>query len=76
VAWWRHRQIFHTYSAYAPGTETTMNTYNYLDLVPKGRDEEALPFTMSWLRHHDRYDTGYLVDADMPYWPADAVPAR
>ena len=69
-------EIFHTYSAYARGTETTMNTYNYLDLVAKGRDEEALPFTMSWLRHHDRYDTGYLADADKPYWPADAVPAR
>jgi predicted dithiol-disulfide oxidoreductase (DUF899 family) len=69
-------EIFHTYSAYARGTETTMNTYNYLDLVPKGRAEDALSFTMSWLRHHDRYDTGYLADADKPYWPADAVPAR
>lgn len=27
--------IFHTYSAYARGTETTMNAYNYLDYVPK-----------------------------------------
>ncbi len=68
--------IFHTYSAYARGTETTMNTYNYLDLVPKGRDEDALSFTMSWLRHHDRYADGYLADSDKPYWPADAVPAR
>ena len=68
--------IFHTYSAYARGTETTVNTYNYLDLVPKGRDEDALPFSMSWLRHHDRYANGYLADADRPYWPADAVPAR
>jgi len=68
--------IFHTYSAYARGTETTMNTYNYLDLVPKGRDEPALSFTMSWLRHHDRYADGYLADPDKPYWPADAVPAR
>jgi len=33
--------IFHTYSAYARGTEITMNTYNYLDLVPKGRDEDG-----------------------------------
>src|ERR1700726_1110179 len=39
--------IFHTYSAYARGTETTIGTYNYLDLVPKGRDEDALTFTMS-----------------------------
>jgi predicted dithiol-disulfide oxidoreductase (DUF899 family) len=68
--------IFHTYSAYARGTETTVNTYNYLDFVPKGRDEDALPFTMSWLRHHDRYEDGYLADADRPYWPADVVPAR
>lgn len=65
--------IFHTYSAYARGSESTMNAYNYLDLVPKGRDEDGLRFTMSWLRHHDRYDSGQLSDADMPYWPADAL---
>ncbi len=47
----------------------------YLDLVPKGRDEDALPFTMSWLRHHDRYVDGYLADPDKPYWPAGAVSA-
>jgi hypothetical protein len=41
-----------------------------LDLVPKGRDEDALGFTMSWIRHHDRYANGYLADADKPYWPA------
>ncbi len=69
-------EIFHTYSAYARGTQTTMNTYNYLDLVPKGRDEDALSFTMSWLCHHDRYADGYLADPDKPYWPADAVPGR
>jgi predicted dithiol-disulfide oxidoreductase (DUF899 family) len=65
--------IFHTYSTFARGVETVMNTYNYLDLVPKGRDEDGLAFTMSWLRHHDRYETGKLADADLPYWPADAV---
>lgn len=65
--------IFHTYSAYARGTESTINTYNYLDYVPKGRDEDSLPFTMAWLRHHDRYETGYLADADRPYWPAQAA---
>jgi predicted dithiol-disulfide oxidoreductase (DUF899 family) len=68
--------IFHTYSAYARGTENVVNTYNYLDLVPKGRDEDDLPFTMSWVRHHDRYANGYLADADKPYWPAGSVPAR
>jgi hypothetical protein len=49
-----------------------MNTYNYLDYVPKGRDEDNLPFTMSWVRHRDRYADGRLADADRPYWPAEA----
>ena len=65
--------IFHTYSAYARGTETTVNAYNYLDYVPKGRDEDGLRFSMSWLRHHDRYETGQLADGNLPYWPADAA---
>lgn len=67
--------IFHTYSCYARGTEVVLNTYNYLDLVPKGRDEDGLAFTMSWVRHHDRYADGYLADAEKPYWPANALPA-
>jgi predicted dithiol-disulfide oxidoreductase (DUF899 family) len=50
--------VFHTYSSYARGTETLVGTYNYLDLVPKGRDEDDLAFTMSWVRHHDRYSDG------------------
>ncbi len=64
--------IFHTYSAYARGTEMTVGTYNYLDLAPKGRDEDSLPFTMAWVRHHDRYNDGYLADAAKPYWPKTA----
>jgi len=68
--------IFHTYSAYARGTEIGLNTYSYLDLVPKGRDEDHLPFTMAWVRHHDRYDDGYLADPDTPYWPPNVVAAQ
>jgi predicted dithiol-disulfide oxidoreductase (DUF899 family) len=49
-------QVFHTYSAYARGLDTLVGTYQFLDLVPKGRDEDGLPSTMSWVRHHDRYD--------------------
>ena len=48
--------IFHTYSAYARGLDILVGAYNYLDLVPKGRDEAELPWTMAWVRHHDRYD--------------------
>jgi predicted dithiol-disulfide oxidoreductase (DUF899 family) len=63
----RTGDIFHTYSSYARGTETVVGTYNYLDLVPKGRDEDGLSFTMSWVRHHDRYGDGYLADPSKPY---------
>jgi predicted dithiol-disulfide oxidoreductase (DUF899 family) len=48
-------EVFHTYSTYARGAESLLGVYNLLDLVPKGRDERTLPFTMSWVRHHDRY---------------------
>ena len=48
--------VFHTYSAYARGLDMLVGAYNYLDLVPKGRDEAELPWTMAWVRHHDRYD--------------------
>jgi len=47
--------VFHTYSSYARGGEPLLGGYYFLDLVPKGRDEAALPFTMAWVRHHDRY---------------------
>jgi predicted dithiol-disulfide oxidoreductase (DUF899 family) len=49
--------IYHTYSSYARGVEELLGVYTYLDFVPKGRDEESLPFPMAWVRHHDRYET-------------------
>jgi predicted dithiol-disulfide oxidoreductase (DUF899 family) len=49
-------QVFHTYSTYARGLDQLIGAYNYLDLAPKGRDEARLPWTMAWVRHHDRYD--------------------
>jgi predicted dithiol-disulfide oxidoreductase (DUF899 family) len=47
--------LFHTYSTYGRGLDILLGAYNYLDMVPKGRDEDGLDFTMSWVRHHDRY---------------------
>jgi predicted dithiol-disulfide oxidoreductase (DUF899 family) len=47
--------IFHTYSSYARGIDMLNTAYHYLDLVPKGRDEDALEFTQAWVRYHDRY---------------------
>src|SRR5712691_1995214 len=48
--------VFHTYSSYARGIDMLNTAYHYLDLVPKGRDEDGLEFTQSWVRHHDRYE--------------------
>jgi predicted dithiol-disulfide oxidoreductase (DUF899 family) len=48
--------VFHTYSAYARGLDILVGTYNLLDLTPKGRDEDELPWTMAWVRHHDKYE--------------------
>jgi predicted dithiol-disulfide oxidoreductase (DUF899 family) len=48
--------IYHTYSSYARGLDMLNTAYNYLDLTPKGRDEDHLDHPMSWVRHHDRYD--------------------
>src|SRR5438067_5601155 len=46
--------IFHTYSTYARGLDMLVGTYNFLDLVPKGRDENP-DSTMDWVRRHDEY---------------------
>ena len=48
--------IFHTYSAYARGIDLVNTAYNYLDLVPKGRDETKNSNLMDWVRRHDRYE--------------------
>ncbi len=50
-------EVFHTYSCYARGLDGLIGTYAYLDLVPKGRDEADLDFTMAWVRYHDSYGT-------------------
>jgi predicted dithiol-disulfide oxidoreductase (DUF899 family) len=48
-------EVFHTYSCYARGVDMLNAAYHYLDLVPKGRDEDDLAFSMAWVRRHDQY---------------------
>ncbi len=59
--------VYHTYSTYARGLDILVGTYNFLDLVPKGRDEDGLAFSMAWVRHHDRYGDDYAVDPTAGY---------
>jgi predicted dithiol-disulfide oxidoreductase (DUF899 family) len=72
--------VYHTYSSFGRGVEELVGLYTFLDRSPMGRDEEGLPFPMAWVRHHDRYATGRLADANRPYWPAfdaeDPAPAK
>jgi predicted dithiol-disulfide oxidoreductase (DUF899 family) len=48
------QDVFRTYACYARGIEMMNACYQYLDLVPKGRDEGGK--AMSWLRRHDEYE--------------------
>jgi predicted dithiol-disulfide oxidoreductase (DUF899 family) len=47
--------VFHTYSVYQRGLDMFIAAYHYLDIVPKGRDEDDFAYTMEWLRLHDAY---------------------
>ena len=48
--------VYHTYSTYSRGLDMLNGAYHFMDLLPKGRDEAELPWTMAWLRRHDQYE--------------------
>ncbi|HWL87799.1 MAG TPA: thioredoxin family protein [Polyangiaceae bacterium] len=48
-------QVFHTYSCHGRDIDVLNGAYQYLDLVPKGRDEDGFTFSMDWVRRHDQY---------------------
>jgi predicted dithiol-disulfide oxidoreductase (DUF899 family) len=48
--------VYHTYSAFSRGQEQLVGAYNFLDLTPKGRNENGPNLNlMDWVKHHDRY---------------------
>lgn len=47
-------RIFHTYSTYARGIDMLNVAYHYMDLVPKGRDEDGRG--QFWVRRRDEYE--------------------
>jgi predicted dithiol-disulfide oxidoreductase (DUF899 family) len=53
--------IFRTYSTHGRGIDLLNTAYNYIDLLPKGRDENGR--NQYWVRRHDEYE-------DLPGRPA------
>jgi predicted dithiol-disulfide oxidoreductase (DUF899 family) len=47
--------VFHTYSTFSRGLDPLNATYQMLDVVAKGRNEDDLEYSMSWLKRHDEY---------------------
>jgi predicted dithiol-disulfide oxidoreductase (DUF899 family) len=56
--------VFHTYSAYARGDERGLGTYMFLDLTPKGRDENGPNKNLTdWVKRHDEYPDAVMSPA-------------
>lgn len=55
--------VYRTYSSYARGVESLLGVYPLLDVAPKGREEDGLPWPMAWVKHHDRYEAAKPVEA-------------
>lgn len=48
-------EVFHTYSTYARGLDPYNATYQLLDIVPKGRNENDLTYPQEWVKRRDEY---------------------
>jgi predicted dithiol-disulfide oxidoreductase (DUF899 family) len=49
-------EIFHTYSAFARGSELLGGVYGLLDVTPNGRNEPPGTNLTGWVRRHDEYE--------------------
>src|ERR1700722_6895782 len=54
--------VFLTYSTYARGLDALLDTNNYLDVTPEGRNRGAYP---NWPKRHDEYPGG-MRSSDKP----------
>ena len=48
-------EVYRSYSCHGRGIDMVNGAYQFLDLVPKGRDEAGYKFPMQWVRRHDSY---------------------
>ncbi len=49
-------QIYHTYSSFGRGGEALLGAYSFIDMTPKGREENKNGNLMDWVKRHDRYE--------------------
>lgn len=70
--------VYHTYSCYARGDEQLIGAYHFLELTPKGRNEQGPHYSLGdWVRHHDRYGDAHrgIVDHQTGRFVAEASPS-
>ncbi|MGH7819086.1 MAG: DUF899 domain-containing protein [Candidatus Binatia bacterium] len=61
-------RIFHTYSTFGRGGEEFLGAYRFLDVMPKGRDENGPYHTLAdWVRPKNMYGNGGMVEANGRY---------
>jgi predicted dithiol-disulfide oxidoreductase (DUF899 family) len=64
-------QIFHTYSTFGRGGEEFLGIYRYLDVTPKGRNENGPYHTLGdWVRPRNMYGKGGMVEGNGRYHAA------
>jgi predicted dithiol-disulfide oxidoreductase (DUF899 family) len=64
-------EIFHTYSSFGRGGEQFLGAYAFLDVMPKGRDENGPYHSLGdWVRPHDMYGKGGMVERTGRYHAA------
>jgi predicted dithiol-disulfide oxidoreductase (DUF899 family) len=61
-------QIFHTYSTFGRGGEEFLGIYRFLDVMPKGRDEQGPYGSLAdWVRPRNMYGSDGMVEANGRY---------
>ena len=60
--------IFHTYSTFGRGGEEFLGIYRFLDVMPKGRDENGPYHSLGdWVKPRNMYDEGGMVEGNGRY---------
>jgi predicted dithiol-disulfide oxidoreductase (DUF899 family) len=61
-------EIFHTYSTYGRGDEEFLGAYRFLDVTPKGRNENGPYHSLAdWVRLRNMYGKGGIVEGNGRY---------